>query len=338
MTGPLSGGGKTFTLPIDGDAVLLTETAVEGVPMLVINTSANDLVYLGNSSGVSPASGVPLEAGTALPWIAGGEVWAVVAPGTTNTIAVVITSAIAGWEPSPAAIAAAVAAELLAEGIPNVLVENVIFSGTLASLGQTTLDVSGYASVVIAGDPTAPIGTATLRLQQSPDPVQASITDVDTVTMNARGSLRLGLSGHYLNVANLSAVTAVQITVVGSNRPPLHRLDTRTDTATGDRWSAAGPFAAGTVYPLAQLDPLAQLNNEVFLDFHVNGAVRGDLLLQDANGNRTILALNSEVLVFGAGMAVTKRVAVTQSAYSIWFSCTTLGGAGTSVVANLVPL
>lgn len=45
----------------------------------------------------------------------------------------------------PAEVAAATAAALLAQGVPNVITEKVIYTG----VGPVTLDVSGYASLVI---------------------------------------------------------------------------------------------------------------------------------------------------------------------------------------------
>jgi hypothetical protein len=331
--GPLPAGGQSFTLPTSGEAVLLTETAVQGGGLQVINTSVGDLAYLGNSSGVSPTSGVPLEAGTALPWIAGGEVWAAAAPGSTNPITVVITSAIAGWEPSPAAVASAVAAALLEQGIPNVLVEDIVVSNLSVPVGATTANfpVAGYASLVVF--PSALVA----RVVATQLDTAGNQVDIELVS-SARHATRIAVTGATVNFQNLGA-TPVTLWVVGSNRPALARVDSRAKALNGDVWSApTAAYTANQVVALVQTDPDVELQGQCYLEYHVNSTgatVEGTLFLNKNDGGSYRLALASELVLATANQLCVRTMVAITPGYNLQWVCTVAGTA--SIVATLVP-
>ena len=341
MTGPLGGGGRTISIPANGQAVLLTETAVVGTPVFLINTSADSLLYIGDSSAVGPSSGVPLEASTALPWSAGGTVWAAAAPGTADAVSLVITSAIDGWDPSPAAIAAAVAAELLAQGIPNVLVEEPIVNGITLAPGATTnppTNVSGFASLVIFSEQMTPtVSERLLATQMDPN---GNAVDTETISLPAfKGSARLAVTGTTIQFTN-QTTDPVRIWVVGSNRAAVQRLDVRAKTSLGDVWtSPSAAYTVGQLVALTEFDNTVQLQGQCYLDFRLGStaaALKGGLSLVKADGNAYNLAAAGELVLNSANqLCVTKLVAVPASAYTLNFVCTA-AGTGT-VAASLTP-
>lgn len=141
---PLSSDAITKT--ITTEPLLVTEYMPAGQRCLIINLGTS-LVYLGTSSSVGPNTGVPLEPGTGLPWVASGnqQLYAVVAAGG-SPCTLTVTALAADWTPSPAALATAVALELLEQGIPNVFVGTYLSSVTPGA----PVDVSGYASIVLS--------------------------------------------------------------------------------------------------------------------------------------------------------------------------------------------
>lgn len=246
MTVP-TGGGRTITVKVGQAAQLLTEYAPppDADSGLTLINIGNDRVWLADDSSVSSGRGVPLDPGTSIPWQAPGQVWVAPDAAAAATTTIVLTGAIQMWTPSPAAIAAQVAAELLATGIPSVLVTDTIFNGTLAASGDATFDVSKYASLLIQND------SASLFYRFSNDKAGTQLLDGDylpSTEVGAGMSARLAVLGPWLYLQNFD-ISACDVLIIGSNRAALNRLDYRSSlSAQGDKYaSASGAIHTGDI-------------------------------------------------------------------------------------------
>jgi len=153
MTDPipvLSDSGRSVV--VGSNSVLLTETG----PLTVINTSLTTRIWLGSSSSVSAGNGVPVEPGTSYAWTADGMLFAVRDAAATTDASVTITGSGSDWTASPIAIGAAVAAQLLAGGVPIVARTKNVFEGfglpgaSTYPVGGGWLDVTGFSSLELS--------------------------------------------------------------------------------------------------------------------------------------------------------------------------------------------
>ena len=313
MTSPIAGGGRTFTL-LPGQPIMLTEYAAgPNAPLTVINTS-DDTIYVADSSSVGVATGVPVAAGTAIPWTQPGQIWAMLDPAATDTAPVVITGAISNWTPSPAAIAAAVALELLQQGVPNVLIEKSVFNASIANgTSSPNIDVSGYASAEI----TSVLGPVSY-LQ-----LNAIGNVVDQEIVGAGEATRIAVVGTQLLITNQSGAATV-VRVLASNRTALNRLDARRLASNGDVWSFTNvTMTNGQPVPLVQLSPV-QLQGLVWASFWVSAAGKGRFEITPPAGvlgGAAILADTSTFVVDAhTNEALTdKLLAVPAATYTVQF-------------------
>lgn len=178
MSSPLlADTGQPFT--VGKAALLLTEYA----PVTVINTSTST-VYVAGTSSVGPSNGVPVEAGTALPWKTSGQLWAVLDPAATDSSAtVVLTGATDTWSPSPATIAAEVASSALATAIANAIAASTLAAETAAQIQASTLATDTAVSTA-------------QQLLAGGVPNVLTTTDLGTITVPASGAVDIDVSGY----------------------------------------------------------------------------------------------------------------------------------------------
>lgn len=293
-------------------------------------------VWLGTSSGVSTLTGIPLEAGASLTWTDEAELWLIADPAAAGPVSVIVSdSVIDDWNPSPAALAALVAsqtaAQLLATGVPNVLLEQTLYSGTLAAGAIVFVDVSSAASVII----TAAQVTSTSSLKITQQAPGGTTVDEELVPyIDLRGvSGRLALVGTTLKITNTGAnPEPLNLVIVGSNRAAEHRWDVRQRQANGDAWTLAQTtMTAATRYTLAANDPAAKLQGLAFASFNSGGGAtaKGRFLCVSPDGTETVLCDSSEMvtasIVATGGFYQSKLIALPPSAYTIKFYCGTAG-------------
>ena len=327
MSSPLTGGGQSFVLQ-PGQPVLLTEYAAgPDAPLLIINTSSAQ-VYLAQASGVSTASGVPVAGGTSLPWATAGQVWAMLDPAASGTATVVITGAATDWQPSPYVIAGAVAAQLLASGVPNVLREDEIWNGFLAGNAQTEIAISQYASLSVVCYSGAQLSLVQL------DP-SGNVLDVETfdgLASPADVPVRLAAIGATLRVINLTGSATAPFQIFGSNRPALARADTRRQALAGQLWSLPGNTYTAGQNATMQIDPgvpNSRLQGQVFASFRVPSAfTKFHLQIVEADGpisgmgGAMVIATSGEFLASDTAgeLALTKMIAVPGVSYVVQFT------------------
>jgi hypothetical protein len=325
-------GGRTVTLKLGAGPVMLTEYAAGGdAPVYVINADvAAARAYLGADSSVSPSNGVPLDPGTALPWSSADQLWAVADSAATAPITLTVTTAIADWTPSPAAIAAQVAARLLAQGIPNVLVETVIADNELVPIAGKKYAIGGYASLAISWDNNC----GAFWRQNATNTATGVVVDSDTIAGMPDGfsptQFRLEVVADQLEVIP-TVNNAGHITIIGSNRPARRRADYRFATAAPDEWTTTGVAVGAN---LLNQSGGACIQGQAFASFRLPGgtAVRGYFYVQTPGSSHIQILMTTAEMVAAseAGMFGTKLVALPAN-YFVVFQATT-GGALSSAI------
>lgn len=325
MSAPTT-GGRTFTLPRGASAgTLITERGASSDEPLVLINRSQDSAWIGSDSGVGPSSGVPLEGGTSLPWTSSGPLYAAADPAAAGPVQLVASSAVDGWTPSPYALAGAVAAKMLATGVPNVLTTATVANGRLTANASQTYDVSGYASVVVWA-----VASIKYEFQDG--------TDVDSDIIQAGVPTRLAVVGTTLKITDASG-GANTFYVIGSNRPALARFDARRNAGQGDRWSltAPGSVLSGADLPMTQLDSTVVLQGRAMLSVTMDPGTKGRLVLSSPLGN-TWLADSAEAVVSSSSsLVVVREIALPAgSSYSLVFHSTAAQTLG-NVIAMLIP-
>jgi hypothetical protein len=325
-------GGRAFTLAPGGRPVMLTQYAAGAdSPLLLINLDvAAGRAYIGADSTVSPNNGVPLDPGTAMPWTTAGQVWAVADPDATGPLTLVVTAAISDWTPSPAAIAAEVAAELLLNGIPNVLTETIIAQNDIILVSSTkTYDISGAASLGVVINR---LGGAITQLRGDQLDSGGDVVDTEMIPVQVSGGgkswMRWAATGSQLQITNPDPTWQMAVWIIGSNRPPLQRLDVRRDVSNGDMWSIANTnMVAGNIYPLAQDDADVKLLGKAFAVFSLADTAHGRFELVILGGATVVLCDTAEMFVSSSGSRFLMRdIALPATDYSVQFRCFAVGG------------
>jgi hypothetical protein len=353
VTVPLS-GGRSFTLAPGAAPVLLTQYApgADDGGLLIINLDVSaGRLYLGGDSSVSPNNGVPVDPGTAIPWTTAGQVWAVADPAAAANLTVVVTAAISTWTPSPAAIAAEVAAGLLASGVPNVLLEDQLGGGVVAAGGNLSFDVSKYASAQISIAALGP--PATLLFQQLAPGGGIIWQDLIPVTANVVGLVGdveslVQLVGATLRIYNLAGGGNVSIGVSASNRATPTRFDTRNLSANGDTWNLpTQAMVVGGNYDLIQDRPAGafgaappRVQGQCWAQVLLGGqVVLGQLVITDGTSEVLWVCDTSEMHAIPSGnqRIIGRMIAVPPGYSKVTFQCRGTGGASAAVTLKLVP-
>jgi hypothetical protein len=140
-----------MTLP-PGKPVLLTEFAAGGnSPLTIINLSASQTVFISGDGGLTDTNAVPMPAGTSLPWVAPGQVWALVPEGGATTT-VVITSAVGLVPAVPAQTPSSDTWTLSQTGVVN----GHVYPFTDAVPGQAWGSTLAYVTVALSGGANTP--------------------------------------------------------------------------------------------------------------------------------------------------------------------------------------
>lgn len=339
MTAP-TGGGRPTTLTPGAGPVLLTEYAPRGGDaggLLVINTSLTDRAWLASDSNAGPSTGVPLDPGTAIPWTTGGQLWAVADPAAGAPILLIATAAIDEWTPSPAAIAALVAGELLAGGVPLVLVEDVITAGDVlpAFPGTKTYNVSRYAALelFLVGTGNTPVIVDALWRPHGTNALVAEETLWSGTQHTGLMFARLAVIAGDLQLINRSAFTTT-VVMSGTNRPPLKRIDVQFRASTGYRAAISGALVANTDTVLVPDDTGVYLSGPAMATFKVTGTATGRFdLVNNDNGRTMTLCDTGEMITNAAGNKYLVRELILPEAGWSWsFHAQTAQAAGTCSV------
>lgn len=246
MTSALNSDALQATVTPGKTPVMVSEYMPGGRGVHVINTAVTGTVYLGTSSSVQSSNGVPVPAGSSVQWTASGQLWAVAGPDATGPMLVIASGQISSWAPSPEVIALAVAQQLLATGLPNVLTSQVIGDFVLPA----AIDVHGYDSVLLIMTDT-PVS--------QPVAVNYQFTDVANTALVQPGEwaqqggapipLTLPVLGPTLLMQQAAADTnpVHTVRVIGTNRAaPRGHADALGYSPEGFESTYAGGLVSGT--------------------------------------------------------------------------------------------
>lgn len=139
---------QTVSVTPGAAPTLISQSMATGTT--IYNQDSVNTVWLGSSPDVSPGNGIPLGPLGNLNWSGNAGVYAIPDTGVTAPVLLQISGDVSTLD-NPVAIGTAVATQLLAQGIPNVLRGEVIYHGSMSGIGfpPEGLDVSGYASVTV---------------------------------------------------------------------------------------------------------------------------------------------------------------------------------------------
>lgn len=116
----------------------------------IYNQDLENSVWIGNTQAVTPNNGMLLGPQGTLQWISKGQPWGCVDTGVVTNVQLTISDDVNNIQ-NPVAIAEAIAIA----GIPNTLIQDVLFNSVIAGGGSFNLDVSKYATIIILSDTTA---------------------------------------------------------------------------------------------------------------------------------------------------------------------------------------
>lgn len=324
MTVP-AGGGRSVDIAAGADPVKLTDYAGgPDDPVYVINTG-NVRVWLGDDSAVDATTGVPAEAGTCVPWSAPGTLYAAPDPAATETTTLVLTGAVADWSPSPAALAAQVATELLANGVPTVALSEEHTDDLSAATVAYPVGKYQSATLLIGDKVGSPAAQGVMVQQISGEPGNQSVIWEETLyeTTSEATYFEFELVGDYIKLQ--AVVGDPTTTLILSTRTPRAQLDRRHDSANGDEWTIGSTaMAAGTTYPLARTNLLGPAQGLCMAEFACSlSTAQGRFILATTApmGNITLCDTSEMVATSGSGafLRVTKLIALPAGPYTVSF-------------------
>jgi hypothetical protein len=152
-------------------------------------------------------------------WTTAGPVFAVVDTGVITTVSLVVSSDVVNVQ-NPEAIAAATAAQLLANGVPNVLTEKVALNATVVPLvrngGAQRVDVHTFETLIIAQSlALAPLNLTLSWGELTPTGQRLQIAGPDFV--NGESAIIPVRTGN-VTVTNNDTVNDAYFIMIGTNR------------------------------------------------------------------------------------------------------------------------
>lgn len=306
------------TFPVaPGQVTPLTGSMPAGA--VVINTDANNAVWIGDTPSAAPGNGVRLGPRGSMTWTTAGAP-AYAAPDTGNTAAVLVTVAtdISAVD-NPVDIGVSVATQLLQNGVPNVLVGDVLLSG--AALLPYNMDVSRYASLQLTFYVSSP-GALNISFVAHGVPVSTSILNIDIASGFV--SITMPVEGPLLSITFNASGAYSLVTMWGSNRSTgALRL-----TGTTPSFSAGlgtMPFTNGQT---VKLPPVLTTNGGPhWFRANISGTGKGYFAYTDYTQNVSAQTMyfidsnNSHAAASGSGVDINQLIVLPPGMYRlIWLS------------------
>lgn len=317
MSAPLSSDALHATVTPGKQPVLVTEYMPGGPGVQVINTAVTGTIYLGTGSNVQESNGVPVPAGSSVQWIASGQLWAVAGSDATGPMLLIASGLISSWAPSPEVIATAVATQLIAKGIPSVLVTTPlpVFNDA------TPQDVHGFASLTVR----FPGAAAAFETQYYfTDSTGNPVGPADTIA-NGDGGAMIPVLGDFIVFPSLLG-QSVQID--GSNRP-LATTHAIVNGYSSDGWTLTIPsrtWVAGDLITFTTVKG-QPFQGPAFAYLTISGTVvTGDFEVATPDGAGFVIADTGELHTAPQNRAVSKMLALPANLATASFHCAGTGG------------
>lgn len=250
-----------------------TPTQLSGAPLpsgaIVYNNDSVNAVWVSSSRNMSPGNGILLGPFATATWATGKQCFACVDVGVTSDVLVTFTDDVTQID-NPDAVATAVALALLKQGIPNVLLYDLIGTFSIgAGSGGELIQTGSYSSIIVR---TLTSGFASSRIRLDWYSTKTP-TNVDQINSSdwCLSLADVGSASWQLPVLTQSATInnqgagSVTVTVYGTNREipgPVQLSAAGGGTRT---LQYTGALATGTAVQLTQIDGFE------FADFVDNG-------------------------------------------------------------------
>lgn len=201
---------------------------------LIINTDANNAVYVGGSTTVSTTVGIRIGPLGSMTWNVTANVWAVVASGVSSPVLITLSDQVDNPN-SPLDVAQAI----ISQGIPSKLLVTTVGTFTIppASTGPLVVpaDLTAYASILVTATGW-PLGSAILYSWQAPSGGNAILSDF--VYPDGSGNLQIVMPvrGSILTFVNTSNAFSLNVTITGYNRQFSTMVLQNGFPSNGGRW------------------------------------------------------------------------------------------------------
>jgi len=300
----------------------------------LVNLSNTDRVWVAQSPGLASGNGTPLDPLASMEIANAGMFYAILDTGAANPVTVLVTDELNGYS-NPVALASAVAAELLATGIPLVIREDTIFAGAIVKNTSQIFDVSAYTELTIS-DLNGGGGQSYQFLD-----ALGNIIDNDRIPSSG-ATVRLAVPSSHVKIVNSDGGTAQHsYVVIGSNRQPQMRYDVRGNANAVDLWTISIATVDGNNYQLAQVVsiPNPKLVGPCFATISAGGASSTGSFRLDVNDLASALGPNNSIYLGstaemyaqpgGGARRIHRMIAIPALDFTITYECRGAGDAAT---------
>jgi hypothetical protein len=197
-----------------GPPILITSGLAGGAT--VYNHDTQDAIWVGVTPDVSPGNGSKVGALGSVVWSQNGPIYAVVDTGVTTPVSVTLSTSTTN-PVDPVAVGSAVAAQLLATGVPSVLTGAPVPYNNTGSI----INVSNYAAITVGVLVMAP---GKLTYQFTSDAAGFQITASRTLVVAVAGYIYFNapVNGPYFQISATGGLN--NLSIYGTNRTLVERV------------------------------------------------------------------------------------------------------------------
>lgn len=325
---------------------------------LIVNQDANNGVWISDQPNVKPSQGFFLGVGGVLRWQKQGSAYAIVDTGVTSAVTLTIGNS-ADSLTNPETVGVAVATQLLATGVPNVLTRTPVALNVSiphnSAVPVSPWDIHGYSSIIveIVTDPGT-VGPRALMLlmQDSVGNVTEYYVGTSVPTSLLSGRFQdfiVPIDGYSnLSIQYLDAnAGTTKVNIYGSNRPA--RSGMQSVPVHGDietYYSGLTAFAVNTPVALNNVatpgDMLLQQNGWCQVEFVLaSTAMTGEFFVQAPDFTNVVrmlrLADSTEMHSIGGNLRVYKQIILPSGNCGLFFNPRT-ANASTEAFVNITML
>jgi hypothetical protein len=322
-------------------------TQVSGAPLTahttLRNTDPNNAVWLSSSPAVTPNNGMKLGPLGSLQWVANALCWGCVDTGVVSDVLLNYSDDVDQVN-DPLAIAIATSTELLANGIPNVLISTPLLTDVTINAGtsSTALPTSQFASLIITALDMSSLGRFLLQLDWGGGIIEllSSVNDPLALAANSR-SFVTSVKSSSLTIKNLSGTDNTKVSVTGTNRVTSDTAHHLTKIGQPRQFSLNNPTNGVAVQFVESSGAggigvnITEYNGPIW--FRLASAAIGGLLgMKWLNLGGTNAELISYVATVGNGQSFFGPMVMPPNACVTWWYLATATG-GTTVSLDLIP-
>lgn len=207
------------SVPVNAGPSQQLSGAPLGANTVVYNSDPTNSVWISSVQSVSPGNGIKLNPFSTATWV-GKQLWACLDTGGIAPVMLQVSDDVSTFD-DIAGVAAATAAKLLAQGIPNVLTaKSLIVPTVFANNGSSTVDTTQVSTLLLSLASEVGASNPVVQLQWT----TLGVNTVEWLTTPLFGAntvqWEIPVKGTTLRVTVLlSAGTSIVLALVGTNQP-----------------------------------------------------------------------------------------------------------------------